>query len=156
MAHPDAGSNPFWMNDPRFALVAQMKRFTFAHAKFVLDRGAKEFEQGNTWVLAPAALAIPWMLASDSIRDTLVGKDMAYRNNWGVSDYLMHGFERAGHAGKSQLGMDIWRDVQTGGTGLGAALGPAAENFGSLMRGASHGDLIDGLIGGTPSDRLLQ
>lgn len=156
MAHPDAGSNPFWMNDPRFALVAQMKRFTFAHAKFVLDRGAKEFEQGNTWVLAPAALAIPWMLASDSIRDTLVGKDMSYRNNWGVSDYLMHGFERAGHAGKSQLGMDIWRDVQMGGTGLGAALGPAAENFGSLMRGANHGDLIDGLIGGTPSDRLLQ
>lgn len=156
MAHPDAGSNPFWMNDPRFALVAQMKRFTFAHAKFVLDRGAKEFEQGNTWVLAPAALAIPWMLASDSIRDTLVGKDMSYRNNWGVSDYLMHGFERAGHAGKNQLGVDIWRDVQMGGTGLGAALGPAAENFGSLMRGANHGDLIDGLIGGTPSDRLLQ
>jgi hypothetical protein len=158
MAHPDAGSNPFWMNDPHWALVAQMKRFTFGHSKYVLERGAREWETKNTWVLAPAILAMPWMLASDAIRDTLIGKDMSYRDNWGVSDYMIQGFERAGHAGKGQFGADIWNDVQRGGTGIQAVMGPAFENFGATLQGASRegtSGAVDGLIGDRPMGRLL-
>jgi len=155
MAHADAGSNPFWMNDPRFALISQMKRFTFSHSKYMLDRGIREWQLGNTWVAAPAVLAMPWMLASDAVRDTLTGKDMAYRANWGVSDYAMHAYERAGHTGISQFGADAWRDVKVGGSGLGSLLGPAAQSFGDTLRGANTGHMIDALIGNSPSGRLL-
>ena len=47
-----------WMNDPRFALLAQMKRFTFANAKFVLGRGMKELKLGNAFPVAPAILGV--------------------------------------------------------------------------------------------------
>lgn len=149
MAHPDAGSNPMWMNDPRFALMSQMKRFTFAHNKYVLARGVREFEKNNSWVMAPAIAAMPWMLAADGLKDTLLMRDTGYKANWGVSDYMMQAFQRAGHAGTGQFGIDVESDVAHGGDGLGAVFGPAAQSFGDVLRSVHKGGGILPVILGT-------
>ena len=155
MAHPDAGSNPMWMNDPRFALLAQMKRFTFAHAKFVLDRGIKEYKLGNAFPLVPAVLAMPWMLAADGLRDTLTLTDTSYKNNWGILDHMEHAWSRAGHAGRGQLFADMGQSIRHGGSGLEGAAGPTAELFGRIARGAHTGAWFDSMVNQVPGAPMI-
>lgn len=157
MAHPDAGSNTLWMNDPRFALLAHMKRFSFAHARYVLGRGVREFKLGNPSVLAPAVLAVPWMIAADSLRDAINPlADTSYKNNWGFTDYTMHGIERAGMFGRWQFPLDVEQAISMGGTGMEGALGPTAELFSRVARGAHDGHMLDALIGNLPGGPLIQ
>lgn len=155
MAHPDAGSNAMWMNDPRFALLAQMKRFTFSHSKYILDRGIKEMKLGNSFPVAPALIAMPWMLAADGLRDTLAMRTHPERANWGVTDYLGHSFERAGHAGRGQFFNDAVGAVQRGSSPVEALAGPSAEMFGDIIRGANNGRLLDTLVEYTPGSQYL-
>lgn len=150
MAHPDTGSNAMWMNDPRFALLAQMKRFTFSHSKHILDRGMKEYKLGNAFPLAPAVIAMPWMLAADGLRDTLTLTEHPQRANWGVLDYAKHSFERAGHAGRGQFFNDAMNAVGRGSSPVEALAGPSVEMFGDFARGAHNGHLIDSMIDYTP------
>lgn len=150
MAHPDTGSNAMWMNDPRFALLAQMKRFTFSHSKHILDRGVKEYKLGNAFPLAPAVIAMPWMLAADGLRDTLTLTEHPQRANWGVLDYAKHSFERAGHAGRGQFFNDAMNAVGRGSSPVEALAGPSVEMFGNFARGAHNGHLIDSMIDYTP------
>lgn len=154
MAHPDTGSNAMWMNDPRFALLAQMKRFTFSHSKYVLDRGMKEAKLGNAFPLAPAVIAMPWMLAADGLRDTLTLTENTQRANWGVWDYAKHSFERAGHAGRGQFFNDAMNAVGRGSSPVEALGGPTVEMFGNFARGAHNGHLIDSMIDYTPVSML--
>lgn len=155
MAHPDAGSNAMWMNDPRFALLAQMKRFTFSHSKYILDRGIKEMKLGNSFPVAPALIAMPWMLAADGLRDTLAMRSHPERANWGMTDYLGHSFERAGHAGRGQFFNDAVGAVQRGTSPVEALAGPSAEMFGDIIRGANNGRLLDTLVEYTPGSQYL-
>lgn len=143
-----------WMNDPRFALLAQMKRFTFSHSKYVLDRGMKELRLGNAFPLAPAVIAMPWMLAADGLRDTLALKEHAERANWGVLDYTMHSYERAGHAGRGQFFNDALNAAGRGGSPVEALGGPTVEMFGEFARGAHNGTLIDKMISYSPAALL--
>lgn len=154
MAHPDTGSNAMWMNDPRFALLAQMKRFTFSHSKYVLDRGVSEYKLGNAFPLAPAVIAMPWMLAADGLRDTLTLAENNQRANWGVWDYAKHSFERAGHAGRGQFFNDATNAAGRGSSPVEALGGPTIEMFGNFARGAHNGKLIDAMIDYTPITAL--
>ena len=155
MAHPDAGSNPMWMNDPRWALLAQMKRFTFAHSKFVLDRGLKEWKLGNAFPLVPAVLAMPWMMAADGLRDTLTMTDTSYKNNWSLMDYIDHAWARSGNAGRSQFLGDVEQSIRHGGSGLEGAAGPTAELFGRFARGVHTGKWFDSLVNQVPGAPVI-
>ena len=155
MAHPDAGSNPMWMNDPRFALLAQMKRFTFAHSKYVLDRGIKEYKLGNAFPLVPAVLAMPWMLAADGLRDTLTMADTSYKNNWGILDHMQHAWSRAGHAGRGQFFGDMEQSIRHGGSGIEGFAGPTAELFGRISRGAHTGAWFDSMVNQVPGAPMI-
>ena len=155
MAHPDAGSNPMWMNDPRFALLAQMKRFTFAHSKFVLDRGIKEYRLGNAFPLVPAVLAMPWMLAADGLRDTLTMTDTSYKKNWGIMDHMEHAWSRAGHAGRGQFFADMEQSIRHGGSGVEGAAGPTAELFGRFARGMHTGRWFDSMVNQVPGAPMI-
>jgi hypothetical protein len=151
MAHPDMGSNPVWGNDPRFALLMQMKRFTFAHSRYVLSRGIKEFERGNMFVLAPAMLAVPWMIAADSLRDSVNPlSDASYKKNWTYTDYLMNGVERSGTTGRWTTPIDVERSITHGGNGLDGVLGPTAELFTRAARFVHNGHPWDSLFGAVP------
>lgn len=155
MAHPDAGSNPMWMNDPRFALLAQMKRFTFAHNKFVLDRGIKEYKLGNAFPLVPAVLAMPWMLAADGLRDTLTMTDTSYKNNWGIMDHMEHAWARSGNAGRGQFFGDMEQSIRHGGSGLEGVAGPTAELFGRFARGMHTGRWFDSMVNQVPGAPII-
>jgi len=155
MAHPNAASNAMWMNDPRFALLAQMKRFTFSHSKYILDRGINEMKLGNSFPVAPALIAMPWMLAADGLRDTLAMRSHPERANWGVLDYLGHSYERAGHAGREQFFNDAISAVQRGTSPVEALAGPSAEMFGDIIRGANNGRLLDTMVEYTPGSQFL-
>lgn len=143
MAHPDAGSNPMWMNDPRFAMISQMKRFTFAHAKYVLGRGMRELSKGNAFPIAPMAIAMPWMMAADGLRNTLTGNE-GYQATSAL-DEAMHLAERAGHFGRGQFGLDIDEAIVRGDSPVEALLGPSVERFGNIARGLHNGNAIDAM-----------
>ncbi len=153
MAHPDAGSNPLWMNDPRWALISQMKRFTFANAKFVLGRGMKELKLGNAFPVAPAMLAMPWMMAADGLRDALTGS-AGYQAK-GALDYAQHAMERANLFGRGQFGLDTIDAVARGGSPVEALGGPTVEMFGNIARGAHNGQLLDTLIDYSPAGGVI-
>lgn len=155
MAHPDAGSNPMWMNDPRFALLAQMKRFTFAHSKFVLDRGIKEYKLGNAFPLVPAVLAMPWMLAADGLRDTITMTDTSYKNNWGIMDHMEHAWARSGNAGRGQFFGDMEQSIRHGGSGVEGFAGPTAELFGRFARGMHTGQWFDSMVNQVPGAQVI-
>ena len=143
MAHPDAGSNPMWMNDPRFAMISQMKRFTFAHAKYVLGRGMRELSKGNAFPIAPMAIAMPWMMAADGLRNTLTGSE-GYQATSAL-DEAKHLAERAGHFGRGQFGLDIDEAIVRGDSPVEALLGPSVERFGNIARGLHNGNAIDAM-----------
>ena len=153
MAHPDAGSNPLWMNDPRWALISQMKRFTFANAKFVLGRGMKELKLGNAFPVAPAMLAMPWMMAADGLRDALTGS-AGYQAK-GALDYAQHAMERANLFGRGPFGLDTIDAVARGGSPVEALGGPTVEMFGNIARGAHNGQLLDTLIDYSPAGGVI-
>lgn len=156
MAHPDAGSNPVWGNDPRFALLMQMKRFTFAHSRYILDRGIREFALGNKFVLAPMMLAVPWMAAADGLRDALNPmSDTSYQNNWTYTDRIMHYTERTGAFGRWTFPLDMEKSIAAGGTGIEGVLGPTTELFSRVARGAHSGKFFDSLFGNVPGMPLL-
>ena len=144
------------MNDPRFVLLAQMKRFTFAHAKFVLDRGIKEYKNGNAFPIAPAIIAMPWMMAADGVRDTITMSDNAYRANWGALDYAKHAAERAGHFGRGQFGLDMTEAAGRGQSPVEALGGPTVEMFGNFARGAHNGQLLDQMLGYVPGGEVVK
>jgi hypothetical protein len=154
MAHPDAGSNPMWMNDPRFALLSQMKRFTFAHAKYILSKGMKEVKQGNMFPIAPALIAMPWMMAADGLRNTLSGSE-GFQSK-GALDTAMHAMERAGHLGRGQFGVDMENAVGRGQSPVEAIGGPSVEMFGNILRGAHTGHLIDAMTDYVPGAALVK
>jgi hypothetical protein len=143
MAHPDAGSNPMWMNDPRFAMISQMKRFTFAHAKYILGRGMSELSKGNAFPIAPMAIAMPWMMAADGLRNTLTGAE-GYQATSAL-DSAKHLAERAGHFGRGQFGLDIDEAIARGESPVEALAGPSVERFGNIARGIHSGHLLDAL-----------
>lgn len=108
MLRPNAALRPSWSSDPRFALLFYLKQFTYAFQKTFLARVRSEYKHGN---LAPALALMPFipvMIASDIIRGMIQnGGDLpGYMKTWDVSDFLLHGIQRAGITGMGQFGID--------------------------------------------------
>ena len=152
MAHPDAGSNPVWMNDPRFALFAQMKRFNFAHSRYILDRAMSELRNGNMMVLAPATGAVFWMMGADWLKHAsdLTSNPSQY-DSMGWLDASMTHVERSGAFGRYSLGVDVEKSIRWGGDGISTALGPTADLFHSAVTGFHKHQFWSSLAGLNPS-----
>ncbi len=52
-----------------------------------------------------------------------------WKKDWGVWEYTNYGIERAGLYGVGEFGSDIISDVQHGGVGVGALIGPTIEQL---------------------------
>ena len=139
MAHPDPSTNTLWMNDPRFALVAHLKRFTFAFAYHVNRRIWRHLKAGKYRALLPMALAVPWAIGASSLRDFVTPGPEAYKATWGVSDYVASGIERTGLTGRVSLPLDALRNLDYGGSGI-ESIAPSGEMTAKVLRGLNRGD----------------
>lgn len=152
MAHPDAGSNPYWMNDPRYALFAQMKKFNWAHSYNVLKRAKNELKHGNFDVFGPAALAVGFMASADWLKHALnpmaTGETMD--SHASALEYAQSRLERAGMFGRQALFMDVEKNVRMGGTGLDPILGPSADLFSRIAHGYTNHNVLETLLGNGP------
>jgi hypothetical protein len=126
---PDATDKPIWMNDPHWALVAHLKQFVFTFHKVILGRVMHELKNGNYAPAMALASYVPTMIAVDTAKGMLQGggDTPEWKKGWGVSDYVGYVVQRAGLLGVSQFGVDIVDDFRRGGVGVGALIGPSAE-----------------------------
>jgi hypothetical protein len=153
MAMPDAGTNAMWMNDPRLSLLAHLKRFTFGFAYYINKRAVSNIKNKEFMLLLPLALAVPWMIAADGLRDLIKPGDEAYKNNWGVSDYVVSGIERSSLVGRYGLGLDAMKTTEYGGS-LVEAISPTAQITGKVARGVSEGHGWEALFDTLPGHQL--
>jgi hypothetical protein len=140
MAHPDPATNTMWMNDPHFALFAHLKRFTFGFSYYVHGRAMNEIRENNWKALLPLAYAVPWMLATDVVKDFIKPGDELYKQNWTASDYALQGIDRSGLAGRYAVGLDMVKNAGFGGSGV-EGFAPSTEMVAKVIRGMKHGDM---------------
>jgi hypothetical protein len=151
MAHPDAGSNALWMNDPRFALFSQMKKFNWAHSRFILNRAGTEWRNGNMHILAPAAMAVGSMATADWLRHALDPTSHgAMTDNMSMYDYAEEKLNRAGMFGRGGLPISMQQSLKMGGTGLEPLLGPSVNLGVDLAHGWKEHDVLGALLGTSP------
>jgi hypothetical protein len=140
MLRPNAALRPSWSSDPRFALLFYLKQFTYAFQKTYLARVRSEYKHGN---LAPALALMPFipvMIASDIIRGMIQnGGDLpGYMKTWDVSDFLLHGIQRAGITGMGQFGIDeLAHPADIAGPVVGQAIDTFNRPIGSSLAEAT-------------------
>jgi hypothetical protein len=96
---PDNVHQPTWMNDPSFALLAHMRRFTYAFSQVALRRAWEQAGHGNLKPMGFLLAGIPVMIAVDMAKWGLTGTG-PQTASWGVMDYLKHGINRSGMLGQ--------------------------------------------------------
>lgn len=138
MAHPDPSTNTVWMNDPRFALLAHLKRFTFGFSYYINRRAMNDIKAGRYKELLPLAMFVPWKLATEGLKDMIKPGDEAYKANWTATDYIADSINKSGLTGRYGLGIDAGINMSHGGSGL-EAVSPTAEMSGKLARAANEG-----------------
>lgn len=128
---PDAASKPIWMNDPRWALVAHLKSFVYAFHHTIVDRVVHEAKEGNYQPAMALAAYVPVAIAADAVKGMLIngGEEPDWKKGWGAADYLWNGVQRAGLLGVGQFRYDIGNDVDRGGSGFGAMVGPTIQQL---------------------------
>lgn len=133
-ARPTTMSNSIWMNDPRFALIAHMKRFVMAQSSGVLSWMEKQRNVKNFYPLAIAALAVPIQLASGAVRNMITnGRSMP-------TDFFsafLQGAAEAGLLGRWDFAYDVVNGAYHNlgaGIGVDALAGPAAQDAFGVIR----------------------
>ena len=155
MLRPNTAERPFWANDPRFALVWQLKSFLYSFSKTIgggmlREMGARLKEQGTSMdkiggVALTAALAgvafMPLAMMSLELREltkagiasVLPGMEAGSRYfrsdrmDWGP--YMVEIFDRAGFNGPMSLVNSMINADKWDKTPLAPALGPTYEIF---------------------------
>jgi hypothetical protein len=140
------------MSDPHWALVAHLKQFVFTFQKVILGRTMHEFYNGNYVPMMALASYVPIMVAADTAKGLLQGggDTPEWKKGWGVADYMGYGVQRAGLLGVGQFGTDTLEDMNRGGSGIMALVGPTAEQTVDVLKtlGGSRG------VGSTVLDAL--
>ena len=117
----------------------------FSFHETILKRVVHEAKNGNYAPGVALASYVPMMIAADAIKGMIMGggSQPSWKDNWGPSDYVWNGMERAGLFGVGQFGIDVASGVRNGGAfgGFGALSGPTLEQFGDaaqVMGGREH------------------
>jgi len=133
---PDAADKPIWMNDPHWALIAHLKQFVYSFQKVILGRVAHEVTNGNYAPVLALTSYVPVMIAADLVKGIIQGggDEPEWKKGWTAADYVGRGIERAGLYGVGQFGMDVASDVERGGSGAFALLGPTVEQLGDAVQ----------------------
>lgn len=126
---PNQADKPIWMNDPHFMLVAHLKQFVYAFQHTIIDRVVHEFKEGNYSPAMALASYVPIMIASDYMKGFIQGggEQPAWKRDWGVSDWVNSGVERAGLYGVGQFTAD------TLAGNFGSLTGPTIEQLGDAV-----------------------
>ena len=124
VVRPDQSTNATWMNDPRFMLLAHMKRFTFAFDQNILQRVTREAGRQNFAPMMNLLPSIGIIIAADSLKHMIKGDYDTWMKGKGFLDYVQLGVERSGITGKFQFGLDAAEDIQRSGTPIDSFLGP--------------------------------
>lgn len=141
---PNAAQRPAWASDPHFASLFHLKSFTYSFQETILTHAAEEAEAGNYRPGMQLLAGIPIMIAADITKALITGGGSlpGYMANWGVADWVMHGFGRAGLGGIGEIGMH----------GLGdptSLLGPSVDQAWDTVTNAgekfSNLDMVPGL-----------
>jgi hypothetical protein len=154
---PNAAERPIWANDPRYALIWQLKSFMYSFNKTILGGIEREFvtrlaEDSNLIAaLVPvmfltAAAFLPLAALGLELREyAKVGLSYAIpgingstrylrsdRMDWGT--YMTELWDRAGLNGPASILMSAQRSTQWGNSGLATILGPTAESVEKIIQ----------------------
>jgi hypothetical protein len=145
---PNAGLRPSRASDPHFAVLYHLKQFTYAMHHVILKRAWNEARQGNSNPIGALAGVIPVMIVSDITKGLITGGGSLpdYMKSWNAADWIEHGANRGGLAGKYQLGLDAVRDPIS-------ILGPTMEQFSKLVMNPS--DIGKNALDAVPGLRML-
>lgn len=126
---PNQADKPIWMNDPHFMLVAHLKQFVYAFQHTIIDRVVHEFKEGNYSPAMALASYVPIMIASDYMKGFIQGggEQPAWKRDWGASDWINSGVERAGLYGVGQFSTDALHG------NFGSLTGPTIEQLGDAV-----------------------
>lgn len=126
---PNATQKPVWMSDPHWALIAHLKQFMYSFNETIIKRVTTEVKHGNYSPALALAAYVPVMMAADFAKGMLLngGDEPKHKKGWDFADYFYDGVQRAGLFGVAQMGVDVAKDVNRGGTGIGALAGPMIE-----------------------------
>lgn len=166
MLRPNAAERPAWGNDPRFALIWQLKSFLYSFSKVIIgglkrEMGSRLTEGDSTldkiggvgYQLALAGVAfMPLAMFSLELREltkyalakALPGVDAnpryfrTDRMDW--PEYMSEIFDRAGYAGPLAIFGMMSQSAEWGDTGLSPILGPT---YGFLVDDVALG-LLEG------------
>ena len=154
MLRPNTAERPFWANDPRFALIWQLKGFLYSFGKVILGGITRESatrfkESGGDWkqayggmglTIALAGIAyLPLAMLSLELRELtkaglaglLPGLEMSdkyFRSDkmdWGP--YMVEIFDRAGFNGPLSIANNMLNAEQWGKSPAAPLLGPTYE-----------------------------
>ena len=131
---PNASDRPVWFNDPHFMLFSHLKSFTYAFHNTILKRVAAEAKEGNYGPAMTMGAYVPMMLAADLMKGMIQGggDQPDWKKGWGLEDYVWSASQRAGLYGVGQYPIDFLKDVHQGGIGVGALVGPTAEQIADI------------------------
>jgi hypothetical protein len=144
VVRPDNVHQAAWMNDPAFALLAHMRRFTYAFSQTALRRAWTNVGKGDMKPMAFLLAGIPVMIAVDMAKWALTGTG-PQTASWGVMDHLKHGVNRTGMLGQTSSYISL-----VPGGGLFAHQiepGPGLDLGNKLLSGDLKGSLDMTLIG---------
>lgn len=133
---PDAADKPVWMNDPHYAVFAHLKQFVYSFHETILKRVMHEVQAGNYKPAMALASYVPVMLAADLGKGLIQGggSQPDWKDKWGPGDYLWSATQRAGLLGVGQFAADAIGNVERGGYGVGALVGPTIEQLGDAIK----------------------
>ena len=153
---PSAAERPIWANDPRFALIWQLKSFMYSFNKTILGGVEREFMQrlsedrNFATALVPiffltAAAFLPLAAMGLELREyAKVGLSYAIPGidgstkylrsdsmDWGT--YMTELWDRAGLNGPASILLSAQRSAEWGNSGLATVLGPTAESIEKII-----------------------
>lgn len=141
---PNATVRPIWASDPHYMLLFHLKAFMYSFHERILKRVALEAEHANLAPLVMLGMFIPFMLASDMLRDLIqhgVGGN-PQKEQWGFMEYISSAAERSGLYGLQQIQLDALKDIKYGGLGYESFMGPTWGQMEDILLKENY-DILD-------------
>lgn len=121
---PNAAVRPAWASDPHYMALFHLKQYTYSFHETVMKHITEEMAEGNFQPGMAALIGMPVMIAADIMRGLVTGGGSlpGYMAKWGLADWLLHSWGRAGLNGIGQIGIDALHAPAS-------VLGPTADQI---------------------------